>query len=500
MSSNVLMLPLAIPLLTGIVMGIARNRIRFQRFLGLVSTAASLAVSLYLVEVVARRGVQILELGGWPAPFGIVLVLDMLSALLLVTASLVAFACFLYAVRSIGEEKERHYFYPLFHFLLVGVNGSFLTGDLFNLFVFFEVMLFASYVLLVLGGTKIQLRETIKYALINTLSSTLFLVGIAYLYSLTGTLNMAHLSVRIAEAGPVGIVTGVAVVFLVVFAVKAGLLLYFWLPGSYMDPPGAVGALFAALLTKVGIYVILRVFTLIFYHQPEITHSLLGIMALLTMLLGGLGAISQWDIRGILVYNVVVSVGFIMTGLVYGTAAGLTGAVYYTMHDMVMKALLFLLGATVITIAGTSKLKEMSGLIRNHPLLGWLFFLTALALTGIPPLSGFVGKVLLIKEGLALGASRWEFYLLAGTALLSSMLVLYSLLKIFINGFWGETVLSEEMEKGTDRGLLLPCVLLAAASLFLGLGAEILYPYVDQAVVTLLHPGLYIEAVLGEVF
>lgn len=498
--NNLVILPLLIPLLTGIVMGIFKNNVSFQRLVSLSSMFLTFMVSLYLIQWVAKAGAQILELGGWQAPFGIVLVLDMLTALLLVTTSLVGFACLLYAVYSIGEDKERHYFYPLFNFLLVGVNGSFLTGDLFNLFVFFEVMLFSSYVLLSLGGTKIQLRETIKYALINTLSSTLFLVGIAYLYSVTGTLNMAHLSVRIAEVGQNGFLTGVAIVFLIVFSVKAGLLLYFWLPGSYMAPPGAVGAIFAALLTKVGIYVIFRMYTLIFYHQPEITHLLMAVMAGLTMLLGGFGAIAQWDIRAILVYNVVISVGFIISGLVFGTAEALMGAVYYTMHDIVLKALLFLLGWTVIAIAGTSKLKEMSGLIRNHPMLGWMFFVSVLALSGIPPLSGFVGKVLIIKEGLALGTGHWGFYVLAGIGLVSSLMVLYSLLKIFINGFWGETVLSMEMEKGTDRGLLLPCVLLTAVSLFIGLGAELLYPYVDQAVITMLNPGIYIEAVLGEVF
>lgn len=462
--------------------------------------ALTFVVSLYLVQFVSEEGIQILELGGWQAPFGIVLVLDMLPALLLVATALVGFACLLYAVHSIGENKERFYFYSLFQFLIVGVNGSFLTGDLFNLFVFFEVMLFSSYVLLSLGSTKIQLRETIKYALINTLSSTLFVVGIAYLYSVTGTLNMAHLSVRIAEVGQTGFITAVAILFLVVFSIKAGLFLYFWLPGSYMAPPGAVGAIFAALLTKVGIYVIFRMYTLIFYHQPEITHLLMAVMAGLTMLLGGIGAIAQWDIRAILVYNVVISVGFIISGLAFGTSASLMGAVYYTVHDIVMKGLLFLLGGTVISIAGTARLKEMSGLIRSHPLLGWMFFLTILALSGIPPLSGFVGKVLIIKEGLALGTGHPSFYILAGIGLVSSLMVLYSLLKIFINGFWGETVLSEEMEKGTDRGVLLPCAFLTAVSLFLGLGAELLYPYVDQAVVTMLNPGIYIEAVLGEVF
>lgn len=500
MMNNLVILPLLIPLVTGILMGIYKNNLPLQRRVSLFSLAVNFGVSLYLVQWVAGSGIRSLELGGWPAPFGIVLVLDMLAALLLTATALVGFACLLYAVHSIGEDKERHYFYPLFHFLLVGVNGSFLTGDLFNLFVFFEVMLFASYVLLSLGGTKIQLQETVKYAVINTLSSTLFVVGIAYLYSVTGTLNMAHLSVRIAEVGQAGFLTVVAVVFLIVFSLKAGLLLYFWLPGSYMAPPGAVGAIFAALLTKVGIYVIFRMYTLLFYHQPEITHWLMAVMAGLTMLLGGIGAIAQWDIRGILVYNVVISVGFIISGLVFATSDALVGAVYYTMHDIVLKALLFLLGGTVIAIAGTGKIKEMSGLIRSHPLLGWMFFLTLLALSGVPPLSGFVGKVLIIKEGLSLGSGHRGFYLLAGIGLVSSLMVLYSLLKVFINGFWGETVLSTEMEKGTERGLVFPCLLLTAVSLFLGLGAELLYPYVDQAIITMLNPGLYIEAVLGEVF
>ncbi|NLL20027.1 MAG: Na+/H+ antiporter subunit D, partial [Clostridia bacterium] len=368
--NNLVILPLIIPLLTGIILGIFKNNLALQRRLSLASMALTFVVSLYLVQFVSEEGIQILELGGWQAPFGIVLVLDMLPALLLVATALVGFACLLYAVHSIGENKERFYFYSLFQFLIVGVNGSFLTGDLFNLFVFFEVMLFSSYVLLSLGSTKIQLRETIKYALINTLSSTLFVVGIAYLYSVTGTLNMAHLSVRIAEVGQTGFITAVAILFLVVFSIKAGLFLYFWLPGSYMAPPGAVGAIFAALLTKVGIYVIIRMYTLIFYHQPEITHLLMAVMAGLTMLLGGIGAIAQWDIRAILVYNVVISVGFIISGLAFGTSASLMGAVYYTVHDIVMKGLLFLLGGTVISIAGTARLKEMSGLIRSHPLLG----------------------------------------------------------------------------------------------------------------------------------
>lgn len=192
-------------------------------------------------------------------------------------------------------------------------------------------------------------------------------MGVAYLYSITGTLNLAHISIRIAEVGQDGLITTVAFLFLIVFALKAGLLLYFWLPGSYSVPPTAIAAIFAALLTKVGIYAIFRMFTLIFYHEPQITHLFIGILAAATMVLGGLGAIGYWDLRKILTYNVVLSVGFIMLGLVSFTHTGMMGSIYYLIHDMVIKALVFLIGGTIIHLTGTSNLKDSGGVIRLHP-------------------------------------------------------------------------------------------------------------------------------------
>ncbi|WP_017726050.1 proton-conducting transporter transmembrane domain-containing protein, partial [Halalkalibacterium ligniniphilum] len=356
----------------------------------------------------------------------------------------------------------------------------------------FEVMLIASYVLITLGGTRVQLRESIKYVLINVLSSFLFLVAIAYLYAIMGTLNMAHLSQRVAEAGQDGLLTTVAILFLIVFGLKAGLLLYYWLPGSYSAPPTAVAAIFAALLTKVGIYAIFRMFTLVFYHEPGVTHMLIAIMAGLTMLLGGIGAMAYWDIRKILAYNVIVAVGLILSGLAAFTSAAVIGSIYYLIHDMIVKALIFLLGGTMIVLVGTSKLKEISGLIRNHPLLGWMFFIAALSLAGIPPLSGFIGKVFITQ-----GTFEAGLYWLGGIGLLTSLMVLYSLMKIFMNGFWGETNLSLDMEKGTTSGLLLPIGLLTVMTIALGLGVEGINLYVEQAAEGLMNPNLYIEAVLN---
>ena len=345
------------------------------------------------------------------------------------------------------------FFYPFVFFLIAGVNGSFLTGDLFNLFVCFEVMLLSSYVLITLGGRKVQLVESIKYISINVLSSWFFLVGIAYLYGTVGTLNMAHLSVRIAEVGQGPLLTVISIIFLIVFSLKSGLLLYFWLPGSYSAPPTVVAALFGALLTKVGIYAMFRVFTLIFYHEPGVTHLMIGIMAAITMIGGSIGAIAYNDIRKIVSYNVVIAVGFILVGLAVSTEVAIQGSIYYLIHDMIIKALLFLIAGTMIYLTGTARIENMSGLIRNYPLLGWLFFITMLSLAGIPPLSGFIGKVYVGQGAIEAGS-----FVLLAIAFLSSIFVLYSLLRIFLNCFWGETIINEDDDVPLKKGMLIPLV------------------------------------------
>lgn len=489
--NNLVILPIIIPLLTGIFLLFFPKRITLQKWVSGTAVLATACISVYLVYTVSVSGIQVVQLGGWEAPFGISFVADMFAALLVLTTSIVSLCCLLYAYQSISERLESFYFYAFVLVLISGVNGSFLTGDLFNLFVCFEVMLISSYVLLGLGGTKNQLRESVKYVLVNLLSSMLFIVAISFLYGITGTLNMADLSLRIAEAGQDGLLTTVSLLFLTVFSIKAALFLYFWLPGSYEAPPAAVAALFGALLTKVGIYAIFRMFTLVFYHQPEITHTLIIWMAAVTMILGAVGAIAYWDVKKIIVYNVIFAVGFILFGVGVFTSTTMMGALYYLLHDMVVKALLFILGGVIIHIACSHKLEEMSGLIRHHPYIGWLFFITAFAVAGIPPLSGFVGKVLLTQ-----GALEEGFYLVAGISLFMSLLILYSLMKIFFNGFWGETTLSKKNE-GKVQGVFIPCTVLAALSVFMGLGAESIFGYVEQAVAVFIDPSLYIQAVLN---
>lgn len=492
--NNLLVFPVLLPLVTAVILFFFKEKIKLQRVLSLISSVLSVITALVLTGRIYSEGILTLNLGGWQAPYGIVFVGDMFSALLVLAASIVGLAVLIYSFGSIGGERERYYYYSFFHFLLVGVNGSFLTGDIFNLFVFFEVMLMSSYALLSLGGTKIQLRETVKYLLINIVSSTLFVAAVAYLYASVGTLNMAHLSMRVAELGQGGVLNVIAILFLIVFALKAGLFLFFWLPVSYSAPPSAVRALFGALLTKVGIYAIIRIFTLIFYHDPGTTRPWLSFMAAATMILGGLGAVAYKDIPRILNYNVIVSVGFVAFGLVAASNDSINGAVFYLLHDILGKGLLFILGGLIISASGTDRLKDMGGLIKRYPLLGWMFFILALALVGIPPLSGFPGKLLLVRGGLEEGMIGLS---LVGVG--SSLLVLYSLIKIFRIGFWGDPQEKQNLKPGTlskagmagAAGLLLIVILV-------GICSEFVYSFVSQAGEVLANPELYIEAVMKE--
>lgn len=492
--NSLITLPLLIPFFTAIILIFFVKNVPVQRWISCIGSILTIVAAIVLAGTVYTDGIQTMNLSNWEAPFGITLVSDMLSSLLVLTTSLIAFVCLLYSFRSIGADREKHYYYPVFFFLILGVNGAFTTGDIFNMFVFFEVMLMASYVLLVLGGTKIQLRETIKYLLVNIISSGLFVIGVAYLYSVVGTLNMAHISLRLNELGQSGIVTVIAVLFLIVFGIKGAIFpLYFWLPGAYYAPPAPVMALFGALLTKVGVYSITRTYTLFFTQDVGYTHGLLEILSIITIIIGAIGAIAYSDVKKIIIYNIIVAVGVILFGVSTFTTEALAGSVFYLIHDMIIKAALFLLIGLMIKITGTSNLKEMGGLIKTHPGLAWTYFIAALALAGIPPLSGFIGKVLIVRAGFEAG-NYWG----AGIVLLSSLFVLFSVMKIFINGFWGEAREYKQQEKLPVKWLLTAPVILTVCAVLYGLGTEALYPIISTAAETLSNPEIYIKAVLKE--
>ena len=489
--NNLLLLPIVIPLMTAIILIFFPKHVFWQRVVSFISTCSLVVASGALLYRVHIDGIQTLNLGNWPAPFGITLVSDPLSALLVLTTGIIALACLLYSFYAIGHERETFYYYSFFQFLIVGVNGAFTTGDLFNLFVFFEVMLMSSYVLLVLGGTKIQLRETIKYTLVNVISSALFVVAVAYLYAVTGTLNMAHLAQRIHELGASPILTVIAVLFMIVFGLKGAIFpFYFWLPGAYYAPPTPVLALFGGLLTKVGVYSILRTFTLLFTQETTYTHTLLAWLALGTIAIGVIGAVAYNDMRYIVIYNIIAAVGVMIFGIAMMTPESLEGTIFYMLQDMVMKATLFLLVGIVFFMTQSNDIRSFSGLMASYPLLGWSFFIAALSLAGIPPLSGFIGKLLIVKASFHAGL-LFE----AIVILLSSLLVLYSIMKIFMNGFWGE---KRGFEQKPLDARFVPVLLLLILSVAYGIGIEFVRPFVMDAVSVLVDPNMYIQAVLKE--
>ncbi|QJC52187.1 Na+/H+ antiporter subunit D [Paenibacillus albicereus] len=495
--TNLVVLPLLLPLCTAVVLLFFKEKVLTQRIVSLAGIAATAAASVLLLAKAGAGGLQTLAMGGWAAPFGIVLVADFFAALLVTAATVTTGFCLVQAMGTVGAEREKFYFYPFLQFLLAGVNGSFLTGDLFNLFVCFEVMLISSYALLVLGGTKRQLKATLSYMLVNIISSTLFVAGVAYLYGMIGTLNMAHLSARIAEVGSGGMLDVLSVFFLIVFSLKAGLFLFFWLPDSYEAPPAAISALFAALLTKVGLYALIRTFTLIFpTGHGFAAQEWIAWMAGATMLLGAAGALAGKDVMSVLNYNIVISVGFLAFGLAVSSETSLQGAVFYLIHDMAVKALLFLLGGMIVAAAGTGRLDEMGGLIGRIPLVGWMFLVASLAAAGIPPLSGFGGKLLLVQGGLQAGS-----HLLAGISLATSLVVLYTLVRLFMRVFWGEAPAAAPAETAGTRiraAHAASAAVLCLLVVLMGLGSEWMVQASAEAARTLATPTDYIDAVWKE--
>ena len=391
-------LPVVLPLFgAGLSMAVARQR-WLQRIIGLTTLSVTTAVSVAILVRVDADGPAAAFMGGWRAPVGISLVADRLTGLMLVVASPVLLAVLVFATGQPGTEQEQPAFHPVYLVLAAGVGLSFLTGDLFNMFVAFEMMLTASYVLMTIGGRADQVRTGMTYVVISLIASVLFVAALGLLYSATGTVNMADLAQKMT-ALPGGVRLAFALLLFVVFGIKAAVFpLFFWLPDSYPTAPTAVTAVFAGLLTKVGVYCIIRTQTLIFAPGDRPAGFIL-VIATLTMVVGVLGAIAQNDIKRILSFHIVSQIGYMILGLGLYTVAGIGGAIFYVMNQIVLKSTLLLMGGLVDHSAGSSRLADVSGIARRFPLLGWLFLLPALSLAGIPPFSGFVAKLSLVQAG-----------------------------------------------------------------------------------------------------
>ncbi|MDX1588073.1 MAG: Na+/H+ antiporter subunit D [Oleiphilaceae bacterium] len=494
-------LPILIPLLAGALsLACWRSRI-LQRWLAVLGTGALLVSSVDLLRSVSTDGIAVLHMGNWQAPFGISLVADMLGAIMVVLTGITGLAIALFSLGSTPRAHEKFGYYPLMHLLLAGVAGSFLTGDIFNLYVWFEVMLIASFAMLTLGGERAQMEGAIKYVTLNLFSSAIFLSAVGILYGLVGTLNMADIAQKLGQVEDQGMVNVVAVMFMVAFGIKASAFpLFFWLPASYHTPLVGVSALFAGLLTKVGVYSLFRMFTLVFNQDPDYTHTILVWVAALTMLTGVLGAAAQFEFRRILSFHIISQIGYMILGLALFTPLAIIGGVFYIMHHIIVKTTLFLVSGITYRLLGSHELKNLGGVYRHRPFLSILFLVPALSLAGLPPLSGFFAKLVIVRA--AIEAEAW---VVTGVALLVGLLTLYSMIKIWAEVFW-KAVPDKVTETRYLSGTLplagvwwmyLPVILLAACTLFIGLNGEPIYQMAEEAAEQLFAPEQYIEAVLG---
>lgn len=493
-------LPILIPLLSGAISLMFWRSHFMQRLVAIAGTGALLLTSLWLMASVNADGILVMHMGDWEAPFGITLVADLLGAIMVVLTGIIGFAVALYSLASVGRGHEAFGYFPLMHLLLAGVAGAFLTGDIFNLYVWFEVMLVASFALLILGSEKPQMEGAIKYVTLNLLSSVIFLTAVGLLYGLVGTLNMADIAQRLGQIENNGMIDVLAVMFMVAFGIKAAAFpLFFWLPASYHTPPVAVSALFAGLLTKVGVYALFRVFTLIFNQSPDYTHEIMVWGAGLTMLSGVLGAAAQFEFRRILSFHIVSQIGYMILGLALFTPLAIIGGVFYIMHHIIVKTNLFLVSGIVKRLRGTYELKRLGGLYKSHPWLAILFLIPALSLAGMPPLSGFFAKFIVIRAGI-----EAEAYGVTFIALLVGLLTLYSMTKIWAEVFWKAPPEPRDDDKEVPAishrelwQLYVPVVGLALCTLFIGLNGQPIYALAEASAEQLLDPARYIEAVLG---
>jgi len=501
-----------------------------QRTVTISTLALTLCLEVFLLYSAWTQGVQAVTLGGWPPPFGISMVVDEFSSLMLVVSTTVSLAVLVYAagqgMAGGDEDGPVSIFHPTYMILVAGVSNAFLTGDLFNLYVGFEILLTASYVLMTLGGTGPRVRAGVTYVVVSVISSVLFLVSIAMIYAATGTINMADLALRLDALDP-GTNMMLHLMLVVAFGIKAAMFpLSFWLPDSYPTAPAPVTAVFAGLLTKVGVYALVRTETLLF--PGDRINTFLMITALLTMIVGILGAIAQIDIKRMLSFTLVSHIGYMVFGLAMSSRLGLASTVYYVAHHITVQTSLFLVAGLIDRRGGTTNMDRLGGLARLAPLLAVLFFIPAMNLAGIPPFSGFLGKVGLLQAGVDLGTPVAYLLVIGGVA--TSLLTLLAMARVWNRAFWrtpqdaehpdpvlvatttdgsalrtSRLVTDQPSGRFSGKGVidLLPRTMVGSTMALVVVGVALtvfagpLFQLSDQAAAGMLERTPYIDAVLG---
>ncbi|RRD44383.1 Na+/H+ antiporter subunit D [Buchananella hordeovulneris] len=489
-------LPVLIPLLSaGLVLALSHLP-RLQQVISVAALTASLVSAVTMLFAVGQ-GPLVLDIGGWAAPVGITLVADRLSVLMLVVSVAVTLGVLIYAIgQGLADGAKRApvaIFHPTFLLLSAGVSNAFLTGDLFNLYVGFEILLVASFVLISLGGTRSRIRSGTVYIVVSLLGSVLFLTALALVYAATGTVNMAQLAQRLPEIDP-GVALLLQVLLLTAFGLKAAVFpLSAWLPDSYPIAPAPVTAVFAGLLTKVGVYAIIRTQVLLFPSGQ--LDTVLIVLGMATMLVGILGAVAQDDLKRLLSYTLVSHIGFMIWGVAVASRASLAAAIFYVAHHITVQTALFLIAGIMERKGGYTDLRELGSLAKKAPLLAILFLVPALNLAGIPPFSGFVGKLGLLSAS-ATRASGWDYAMIA-VALLSSLLTLLAMLRVWNMAFWQEAPQDYRAPR-TPRIMSAAATGIVAVSLLLTVVAGPLVGYATGTATALLQRSPYIQAVLPD--
>jgi multicomponent Na+:H+ antiporter subunit D len=474
--NNLLPLPVLLPFIgAGLALALGRHP-RAQRAVSTLVLVGVIVVEAILIYLTDRDGALVLWVGAWPEPLGIALVADRLSALMLLVSSVVTLTVLVFSMVTDIDERKREtpvsIFHPTLLIMAAGVSNAFLAGDLFNLFVGFEILLFASYVLLTLGGTRPRVRAGTTYVVVSVLSSMLFLITIAAVYAATGTVNLAQLSIRLAQLPPDTQLV-LQLLLLTVFSIKAAVFpLSAWLPDSYPTAPAPVTAVFAGLLTKVGVY---------------------------AMIIGILGAIAQAEIKRMLSFTLVSHIGYMIFGIAVASTAGYAGAIFYTAHHITIQTTLFLVTGLIELRGGSTALNRLGGLAALSPVLAVLFFVPAMNLAGIPPFSGFIGKVGLLEAGVQLGTPL--AYLLVAGGVLTSLLTLYAMAKVWNRAFWRggpEPDQHGRVAEGSrmPAGMVITSGVLVAIGIGFTFVAGPLYAYTQRAAVDLVSGTAYVSAVL----
>jgi multicomponent Na+:H+ antiporter subunit D len=487
-----LVLPILVPLSTAVILLLAPKRPLLQRSIALTGSILLLGSTFVLFRRVEAEGIQVLQVSGWPAPFGITLVADLLAAMLVVAVGIVGVAVTAAAFAGVDPRREAFGYHALIQILLMGVSGAFLTGDLFNLYVWFEVMLVASFVLMALHRTSAQVEAAFKYVAINLIASSIFLTALGLLYGVAGTLNMADLARLGATTRTPGVDMVLAVLFVIAFSIKAGLFpLFFWLPASYHTPPAAIGAVFAGLLTKVGVYALIRIFTLLFQSAPAALFTLLLGMSVATMVIGLVAALNERDFRRILSFNLVAHIGYTTATLSLLTPAALAGGIFYVLHHIVVITNLFLVSGVLLRLRRTTDMTGLGGLYRTQPAFSALAMVPIFSLAGVPPLSGFLGKLAILEGTFEAGA-----YWVGGMVLVVGLLTLLSMGRTWADAFWRPPAPAGDLAT-PGTALLVAISGLSLVTLAITLAAGPLFDLTSRAAHQLLQRDDYVRAVLG---